>query len=134
MTLNEKREIVSKNKDPSIAALNAVLDDYYDLISPVLNEKGNVKTALFKDSKAEQFAVGIQNDTLKYEELRKKIQNNEELSEKEISLLGVAFYFILTKTKRLISDLEKSIPLYEELVQDFIPEYLFKENSQETKT
>lgn len=41
MTLEEKREIVVKNKDPAIAALDSVLDRIYDLSDVTLDKKSD---------------------------------------------------------------------------------------------
>jgi len=40
MTLVEKREIIAENKDSTIAAVNAVLDTYYNLLDPVRGKDG----------------------------------------------------------------------------------------------
>ena len=73
MTLEEKREVIVKNKDPAIAALTAVIDTLYNVTDPVVNNKNNVKTAMFKNKKAEDIAVTLKKDIEKYEPIRLKL-------------------------------------------------------------
>ena len=49
MTLEEKREIIVKNKDPALAALEAVSDRIYDLTDPLLNNAGELMTSKIGD-------------------------------------------------------------------------------------
>lgn len=39
MTLEEKRAIISQNKDQTIAAMTSVIDTHYNLLAPVTNNK-----------------------------------------------------------------------------------------------
>lgn len=49
MTLEEKREIIVKNKDPALAALEAVSDRIYDLTDPLLNNAGELMASKIGD-------------------------------------------------------------------------------------
>ena len=44
MKKKKKREIIRRNKDPSVAALNSLLDKIYSITDPFLNSKGNIMT------------------------------------------------------------------------------------------
>jgi hypothetical protein len=44
MTLEQKREIIIKNKDPALAALEAVTDRIYNLTDPLLDNKESIAT------------------------------------------------------------------------------------------
>ena len=70
MTLEEKREIIRRNKDPSVTALNGLLDKIYSMTDPFLNSKGNIMTAKFENYRVGKFLVDIRNDTEKYEAVR----------------------------------------------------------------
>lgn len=39
MTLEEKRAIISQNKDPTVAAITSVIDTHYNLLAPATTDK-----------------------------------------------------------------------------------------------
>lgn len=88
MTLEEKREIVSENKDVSIAALNAVLDRIYDLKDMREQRKtaeSEMEIKLFDE---------LEYDSSKYENVRAKLLKSDfNLSLAEINYVALAFYF-----------------------------------------
>lgn len=102
LTLNEKREIVSKNKDPAIAALQAVLDTYFNLIGPAQDRKD------FEDEKIKNFINSIKNDIIIYENLLKKIKRNETLNATDIAYIGNAFNFCSIRAEKQIKEIEKA--------------------------
>lgn len=109
MTLEEKRDVISKNKDPAIAALTAVIDTLYNVTDPVVNNKDNVKTAMFKNRKAEDIAVTLKQDIEKYEPIRLKLQKNDfNLSAREIAYVNLAFFFCSERAKNQIESMTKA--------------------------
>lgn len=115
MTLEQKQEIIVKNKDPVIAALQSVLDTYYNYLAPVTNDKNNVMTSLFKDQKAEKFATGLKADAEKYEEVLAKVKGNEPLTVKDIAYIGSAISFCASRAKEQIKSLMKANEMLSEL-------------------
>ena len=116
MTLEEKREIIIKNKDPALAALESVSDRIYDLTDDLLNEQGKLMTAKIGNYKVEQFATELRNDAEKYEKVRAKLLNSDfNLSISEINYVALAFYFCSEKLHAQIADMEKAASLAEDL-------------------
>lgn len=116
MTLEEKREIIIKNKDPALAALESVSDRIYDLTDDLLNEQGKLMTAKIGNYKAEQFVTELRNDAEKYEKVRAKLLNSDfNLSISEINYVALAFYFCSEKLHAQIADMEKAASLAEDL-------------------
>lgn len=118
--IKEKIQTVIENKEVSIAALKAVLDTIYNYIDPITNDKGNIKTALFKDKRAETFAVELKNDTAKYEKVMLKLQKNDfNLSISDIGYINAAYVFCINrsesqiqsrlKTHQLMLDISKKL-------------------------
>lgn len=116
LTLNEKREIVSKNKDPAIAALQAVLDTYLNLTGPVQDRKD------FEDEKIKAFIDSIKNDIITYENLLKKIKRNETLNAVDIAYIGNAFNFCAIRAKRQIEEIEKAHTLCSSISKQLLSE------------
>lgn len=111
MPLNEKREIVSKNKDPAIAAIQSVLDSYYNLLAPITDNENKLKPNFLIEEKAKLFAEGMLEDTEKWELILKKIKENEELSNVDIAHIGLAFSFCAMRAKDQIKSMEKAFEL-----------------------
>lgn len=119
MTLVEKREIIAENKDPTIAAVNAVLDTYYNLLDPVRGKDGQVDKSKFDDKKAYEYAQDMYVEAMKFEHVLKKLKNKDELTEKDIAYIGICYSFCITratqqiesitKAKELLSDISKKI-------------------------
>ena len=117
MTLEEKREIIRRNKDPSVTALNGLLDKIYSMTDPFLNSKGNIMTAKFENYRAGKFLVDIRNDTEKYEAVRQKIILNDfSLSLKEINYIAIA----LTYSKMVMERQKETINKTAEVISDII--------------
>lgn len=115
ISLEEKREIIVKNKDPVIAALNSVLDTYYDLIAPVVDDNGEIKTELFQEEKSLNFVQEIKSDTIKFEKILDHVKKNIELTKLEVAYIGVAFSFCTLRAQEQIKDLEAMIKLSKEI-------------------
>lgn len=121
MTLEEKREIVVKNKDPALAALEAVSDRIYDLTDPLLNDKGNIMTAKIGNYDAQQFVKTLRDDSSKYESIRGKLLSGDfNLSLAEINYVALAFYFCAENLRDQIKSMNKAIELSEVLVKDLM--------------
>ena len=117
MTLEEKREIIRRNKDPSVTALNSLLDKIYSMTDPFLNSKGNIMTAKFENYRVGKFLVDIRNDTEKYEAVRQKIILNDfNLSLKEINYIAIA----LTYSKMVMERQKETINKTAEVISDII--------------
>ena len=87
ITLEEKREIITNNKDPSIAAVNAVLDTYYEILSPITSKDGKVfNLSSVKSDKAREFVVNLKKDIDKFEKVRHNLIEDKELTEVDIAL------------------------------------------------
>lgn len=121
MTLEEKREIVVKNKDPALAALEAVSDRIYDLTDPLLNDKGNIMTAKIGNYDAQQFVKTLRDDSSKYESIRGKLLSGDfNLSLAEINYVALAFHFCAENMRGQINSLNKAIEFSEAIVKDLM--------------
>ena len=121
MTLEEKREIVVKNKDPALAALEAVSDRIYDLTDPLLNDKGNIMTAKIGNYDAQQFVKTLRDDSSKYESIRGKLLSGDfNLSLAEINYVALAFHFCVENMRGQINSLNKAIEFSEAIVKDLM--------------
>lgn len=108
MTLLEKRDIIKRNKDPSIAALNSVLDTYYNYLSPITDEENKLINGLLKTEKAISFAEDMVKDTNEYESVLAKLKRDEDLTEKDIAYIGIAFHFCEIRMTSQIESLIKA--------------------------
>lgn len=109
MTLEEKIEVIKENKEPTIAALDAVLDTIYNFTDPITNDKGNVKTSLFKNQKAEETAVQLRKDIEKYEPIRGKLKVDDfNLSALEIGYINAAYVFCIQRAQNTIESMAKA--------------------------
>lgn len=121
MTLEEKREIIVKNKDPALAALEAVSDRIYDITDPLLNDKGKIMSIKIGSYKAEQFVQSLRDDSEKYENVREKLLSGDfNLSLSEINYVALAFHFCSERMKEQIKSLEKAIELSDSIVKDLM--------------
>ena len=119
ISLDEKRDIIIKNKDPSIAAFDAVLDSYYNILSPYM-EKEKLNEEKIKDEAARKIARDIYQDTFKFEAIRKKIIEDKELSDVEVAYVGVAFNFCLERANKEIETKTKARDLIKQLLSQIL--------------
>ena len=123
MTLEQKRDIVVKNKDPAIAALEAVTDRIYDITDPLLNDKGQLMTAKIGNFQVESFLKDLREDSTKYEKLKQKLQSGDfNLSLTEINYIALAFYFCEENLRGQVDTLNKAINLSKTLRLDLMSE------------
>lgn len=121
ITLEEKREIITNNKDPSIAAINAVLDTYYEILSPITSKDGKVfNLSAIKDDKARDFVVNLKKDIDKFEKVRHNIINEKELTEVDIAYIGVAYLFNSIKLRQQIEACIKAKDLCDSLSHELL--------------
>lgn len=124
MTLEQKREIITKNKDPVIAAFDAVLDTHYNIINPVLDAKNEIDSSKFKSElkgtvkSTMAFAQSLLNDAKKYERIRLKIKKDEELTIEDIAYVGICLEFCELRAARQIEDMTKAKALITEMKND----------------
>lgn len=121
MTLEEKREIIVKNKDPALAALEAVSDRIYDLTDPLLNNAGELMTSKISNHDVQQFVKDLRNDSSKYEKVRQKLLSGDfNLSLTEINYVALAFHYCAENMRGEIISLNKAIELSESIVKDLM--------------
>ena len=128
MNINEKIDLIIKNKDPACAALESVTDRIYDLTDDLLNDKGRIMTAKIGNYQAEEFVKDLREDAEKYEAIKTKLEsNNFDLSLIEINKIALAFYFCVCNLDDNIKALTKAKDLSENLLQSLMsPEDLAK--------
>ena len=121
ITLEEKREIITNNKDPSIAAINAVLDTYYEILSPITSKDGKVfNLSAVKDDKARDFVVNLKKDIDKFEKVRHNVINDNELTEIDIAYIGVAYMFNSIKIRQQLEAYTKAKDLCDNLSHELL--------------
>ena len=111
LTLEEKREIVVKNKDPAIAAIQSVLDSYYNLLAPYTDKHNVLKKNSFETDEQRNFAKTLQSDIIIYENLLKKVRQDITLNEVDIAYIGIVFQFCVIRAKKQIEDMQKALDL-----------------------
>ena len=111
LTLEEKREIVVKNKDPAIAAIQSVLDSYYNLLAPYTDEHNVLKQNSFETEEQRNFAKALQSDIITYENLLKKVKQDVALNEVDIAYIGIVFQFCVIRAKKQIKEMQKALDL-----------------------
>lgn len=110
MTIEEKIQVVKEYKTSALAALNSYLDRIYDLTDKYFNEDGTLKEGLTRDEKLETFLLELKADTKKYEDVRKKIIDEDfNLSLKEINLIALSFVYVQTSWEKMINNLNAAI-------------------------
>ena len=108
--MEEKIQLIKENKDAAVAALNSYLDKIYTLTDQYFTEDNQLKEGLTKDEKLEKFLIELKNDASKYESVRRKlIDENYDLSLKEINYVALAFTYVSTTLKTMIKNLTKAI-------------------------
>lgn len=119
MTLEQKRDIIAKNKEPIIAALNSVLDTLYNITDSVVDDEGKIKENLFNNKKAKSTAVSLRADIEKYEPIREKLLNNDfNLSANEIAYIGISLFFCSERAKAQIASIIKAKELCDSLINE----------------
>lgn len=118
MTLEQKRNLISENKDCIIAALESVVDTYYNYLAPVTNDKNNIKTAMFKDKNAETFALEMKKDVVKYEQVLAKVKKGDTMDIIDIAFIGSALIFCEIRAAKQIESLQKAQKLIVNLKND----------------
>ena len=110
MTIEEKIQVVKEYKTSALAALNSYLDRIYDLTDKYFNEDGTLKEGLTRDEKLETFLLELKADAKKYEDVRKKIIDEDfNLSLKEINLIALSFVYVQTSWEKMINYLNAAI-------------------------
>ena len=110
MTIEEKIQVVKEYKTSALAALNSYLDRIYDLTDKYFNEDGTLKEGLTRDEKLKTFLLELKADTKKYEDVRKKIIDEDfNLSLKEINLIALSFVYVQTSWEKMINNLNAAI-------------------------
>ena len=110
MTIEEKIQIIKEYKTSALAALNSYLDRIYDLTDKYFNEDGTLKEGLTRDEKLETFLLELKADAKKYEDVRKKIIDEDfNLSLKEINLIALSFVYVQTSCEKMINNLNAAI-------------------------
>ena len=108
--MEEKIQLIKENKDAAVAALNSYLDKIYTLTDQYFTEDNQLKEGLTKDEKLEKFLMELKNDASKYESVRRKlIDENYDLSFKEINYVALAFTYVSTTWQTMIKNLTKAI-------------------------
>lgn len=108
--MEEKIQIIKENRDAAVAALNSYLDRIYNLTNQYFTEDNQLKEGLTKDEKLEKFLIELKNDASKYESVRRKlIDENYDLSLKEINYVALAFTYVSATWQTMIKNLTKAI-------------------------
>ena len=108
--MEEKIQLIKENKNAAVAALNSYLDKIYNLTDQYFTEDNQLKEGLTKDEKLEKFLMELKNDASKYESVRRKlIDENYDLSLKEINYVALAFTYVSTTWQTMIKNLTKAI-------------------------
>lgn len=108
--MEEKIQLIKENKDAAVAALNSYLDKIYNLTDQYFTKDNQLKEGLTKDEKLEKFLIELKNDASKYESVRRKlIDENYNLSLKEINYVALAFTYVSATWQTMIKNLTKAI-------------------------
>ena len=108
--MEEKIQLIKENKDAAVAALNSYLDKIYNLTDQYFTEDNQLKEGLTKDEKLEKFLIELKNDASKYESVRRKLlDENYDLSLKEINYVALAFTYVSATWQTMIKNLTKAI-------------------------
>ena len=108
--MEEKIQLIKENRDAAVAALNSYLDRIYNLTNQYFTEDNQLKEGLTKDEKLERFLMELRNDASKYESVRRKLlDENYDLSLKEINYVALAFTYVSATWQTMIKNLTKAI-------------------------
>jgi len=118
MILEEKINLIKENKDAVVAALNGVLDDIYNLYEPYFDEDGKLNPELVHDEKLESFIKELEQDSKRYENLRRRIIDGDfNLSLTEINSIGITFLHMSVRLKKEIQEFTKAAYKAEDLTK-----------------
>lgn len=110
MSIEKKIETIKKNKDEAISAINFYLDTLYNMTDKYFDENNNLIEGLEHDEKVEDFIKSMRQDTIQYENVRRKLINNDfNLSLVDIAYIGLSFLFMGTVTGKRIEVLIKEL-------------------------
>lgn len=108
--MEEKIQLIKENKDAAVAAINSYLDKIYNLTDQYFTEDSQLKEGLTKDEKLEKFLIELRDDASKYESVRRKLlDENYDLSLKEINYVALAFTYVSATWQTMIKNLTKAI-------------------------
>jgi hypothetical protein len=113
LSLEKKREIIVKNKNPALAAINGYLDKMYYLTDEITEKKKDIKD--IKDEKAKKFILSLIDEEKIYERVRRKLIDDEELSLMEINYIRLAFLCSKGCLEEQIKSAQKAIELINEI-------------------
>lgn len=126
----EKINLIRDNKDAAIAALNVYLDKIYNLTDSYF-DNGVLKKELTPDEKLQNFLLELRDDAQKFEAVRKKIIDNDfNLSLKEINYVALAFIYLSESWQNQI----KNLTTAREQAQQIIKILMGKSNSENSET
>lgn len=126
----EKINLIRDNRDATIVALNVYLDKIYNLTDSYF-DNGVLKKELTPDEKLQNFLLELRDDAQKFEAVRKKIIDNDfNLSLKEINYVALAFIYLSESWQNQI----KNLTTAREQAQQIIKILMGKSNSESSET
>jgi len=126
----EKINLIRDNRDAAIAALKVYLDKIYNLTDSYF-DNGALKKELTPDEKLQNFLLELRDDAQKFEAVRKKIIDNDfNLSLKEINYVALAFIYLSESWQNQI----KNLTTAREQAQQIIKILMGKSNSENSET
>lgn len=121
MTIEEKIQIIKNYKSSAVAALNSYLDRIYNLTDKYFNEDNTLKEGLTEDTKLETFLLELKKDASNYEEVRRKlIDDNFDLSLKEINFIALSFVYVQTSWEKQVENLNRSIKDIKQIISQLM--------------
>lgn len=97
----QRNEIIEQEREETLTCINAYLDKMYEVVE---GYKSFGKTS--DNEKIEDFITSLEEETEKFEGLRRKVINKEELDIYEINLTAMAYMYVISSF-RTISDTYK---------------------------
>lgn len=111
-----KIDLIKKYRKSAIAALNSYLDSMYNLIDKYFDKEGKMLPLPEKNEKLENFILEVKSDTGKYENVRRKLMNEDlDLSLYEINLIALSFLFTTETMKKQVDNLTQTIEVLSDL-------------------
>lgn len=121
MAIEEKIQIIKNYKSSAVAALNSYLDRIYNLTDKYFNEDNTLKEGLTEDTKLETFLLELKKDASNYEEVRRKlIDDNFDLSLKEINFIALSFVYVQTSWEKQVENLNRSIKDIKQIISQLM--------------
>lgn len=126
----EKINLIRDNRDAAIAALNVYLDKIYNLTDSYF-DNGVLKKELTPDEKLQNFLLELRDDAQKFEAVRRKIIDNDfNLSLKEVNYVALAFTYLSESWQNQI----KNLTTAREQAQQIIKILMSKSNTEISET